>query len=118
MQVRAQRVAKLIKEEVSILIRDNIKDPRVGFVTITKVEVTKDLKLAKIYFSEMDNKEGKTQALEGLQSAKGYIKKLLAGRIKLRFMPDIIFVLDKSSEYSIHIEEKIDDLKKKGQMGK
>ena len=89
-----------------------MKDPRIGFITITKVDLTKDLRYARVYFSVLGEHKDKLLALKGLNSAKGYIKGILSDKIKLRFMPDIEFKIDESLEHTKHIFELLDKLKK------
>lgn len=115
---RVERVSSSIKREVSHIIQHELNDPRVGFITIVRVELSKDLEHAKIFYSVLGNKKSVKNSQEGLESAKGYIKKLIGDRLKLRLTPDIAFKLDNSSEYSIYISKKIDKLsQKKGQDG-
>jgi len=109
---RLDRVQMAIKREVSSIIHDEIKDPRLGFVTITNVEVTKDMRLAKILYSVLGKDEdyGKTKA--ALDSAAGFIRRLIAERVQLRFAPEIMFKDDRSQEYSIRIQEVLDEIAK------
>lgn len=101
---RADRVAKLIKEELSKIIRNEIKDPRIkGIYSITKVELSKDYRHANVYVSVMGNEEEQDEFFEGLEKAKGYIKKLIGGRIRLRYTPDLIFKQDESIEHGVKI---------------
>lgn len=109
---RPERVQEAIREEVAKIVQQEIKDPRLGFITITKVELTRDLRFARIFFSCLGDPKDKQRALHGLNSAKGYIKGLLADKIKLKFMPDIAFKIDDSFEYTKHIYDLLDKLKK------
>lgn len=108
---RIERVAHEIKKEMGAIVQNELGDPRVGFITIMRVEITKDLQLAKVYFSVMGNDQQKVKAQEGLESAKGFIRRLIGQRLKLRLTPEIIFKLDSSVEYSIDIAEKIERIK-------
>jgi ribosome-binding factor A len=108
---RATRVADLIQKEISEILIRSIKDPRIGFVTITRVFVTEDCRLARIYFSILGTDEERKQTLNGLDSAKGFIRKELGGRIRLRYTPELIFLFDPSIEYAIHIEEVIQQIR-------
>jgi ribosome-binding factor A len=110
---RSERVGHAIKKEVSNIIHDEMKDPRMGFVTITNVELTNDLRFAKIFFSVLGNDEEKKKTSEALDSAVGFIRKLVSERIKLRYSPDMVFKEDRSIECSMHIEEIINELKGK-----
>ena len=107
---RSEKVADLIRKEVSEMVLKNIKDPRVGFVTITRVAVSDDCRSAKIYFSVMGNLDDRNRSIEGLNSAKGFVRKELGRRIGLRHTPEIVFQFDPSIEYAIHIEEVIHHL--------
>lgn len=112
MGVRPDRVASEMREHISTIISEEIKDPRVGFITVTKVEITPDLRNAKIFFSSLGGKEEKEAALEGLNSASGYIRKLLGERMRFKFTPELLFRLDESTEYIIHLNEIFDKIHK------
>lgn len=108
---RQEKVAEALKKEVSLIIHDELKDPRLGFITITRAEITPDLRQAKIFFSVLGKDEDYKKTKEALDSALGFIRRLIAQRIRLRFTPEIIFKEDKSSEYSIRIQEVLDEIK-------
>lgn len=108
---RTERVAQAIKKEISKIIHDELSDPRLGFITIMGVEVTRDLRLAKIYFSVMGSQEQKDKAKEAVLSATGFIRRLIGQRLKLRFVPEIVFRLDDSVEYSFDMAKKIERIK-------
>ncbi len=109
---RSGRVQEAIRQEVSNIIHGQIRDPRLGFLTITGVELTKDLRYARIYFSVLGEDKEKKLALRGLNSAKGYIKGILGDRIKLRYMPDIEFKIDETLERTRHIYDLFEKIKK------
>ncbi len=109
---RSEKVADLIHKEISEMLVKTIKDPRIGFVTITRVEASEDCRSAKIYFSVTGTREERERSMKGLSSAKGYVRKELGRRIRLRYTPEIIFKFDPSIEYAIHIGEVIRHLKK------
>ncbi len=102
---RSDKVADLIRKEVSELFVKTVKDPRIGLITITKVRVTSDCRLARIHFSVPGSTEERKKTIEGLDSAKGYIRRELARRVNLRYTPELRFEFDPSIEYSIHIGE-------------
>jgi ribosome-binding factor A len=105
---RSVKVADLIRKEISeMILLKTIKDPRIGFLTITRVLVSDDCRTARIYFSVMGGNEERDRSLEGLNSAKGYVRRELGRRMSLRYTPEIIFQFDPSIEYSIHIDEVI-----------
>jgi ribosome-binding factor A len=108
---RYERVAEAIKKEVSLIIHDELHDPRLGFVTITRVELTPDLRYAKIFFSVLGKDQDYQRTREALDSALGFIRRLIAQRINLRFAPEISFKEDRSSEYSIKIQELLDQIR-------
>jgi len=110
---RVDRVAEAIRKEVSMIIHDEIEDPRLGFVTITRVELSADLRNAKIFFSVLGNGEAYKKTKDALDSALGFIRKLISERINLRFSPEIIFRDDRSSEYSVRIEEVLNEIRQK-----
>jgi ribosome-binding factor A len=112
---RSDRVGDLIREEVaSMILHGEIKDHRVGFVTITHVKMSADLKDAKVYFSQIGRREEKTRSREGLNHASGYVRRALAKRLSLKHIPTVSFFFDDSLEYAEHIEKVIKDIKKGG----
>jgi ribosome-binding factor A len=110
---RQEKIAEAIRQEASIIIHDKLKDPRVGFVTITNVEITHDLRFAKIFFSVLGDEAAYKKTKEALNSSLGYVRKLIAQRLSLRFAPEIAFYEDRSSEFSVRIEEVLNELKEK-----
>jgi ribosome-binding factor A len=101
--VRNERIASELMREISDILRNSLKDPRIGFVSLTEVELTPDVRLAKVYFSVMGGDEDKRRALEGLRAASGYIRSEIAQRIRLRHVPDLTFVLDQSIERGVRV---------------
>lgn len=104
-QLRIEKLQELIKQETSKMLLYDIKDPRIGFVTVTDVEMTGDLREAKIFVSVMGNEEKIKETMKGLQSALGFIRREIGKRIRLRFTPEISFAPDKSLDYSEHIQK-------------
>ena len=109
---RSDKVADLIQKEISEMLLRGLKDPRIGFVTITKVTVSEDCRMAKIYFSVVGSPEEREISTEGLNSAKGYVRKELGRRIRMKYTPEITFQFDPSIEYAIHIGEVIEQVRK------
>ncbi len=109
---RSDKVADLIRKEISEMLVKTVKDPRIGFVTITRVAVSEDCRSAKVYFSVAGTPEERERSMKGLDSAKGYVRKELGRRVRLRYTPEIIFKFDPSIEYAIHIGEVMRHLKK------
>jgi ribosome-binding factor A len=108
---RHERVEEAIKKEVSLIIHDELKDPRVGFVTITRVELSKDLRNAKIFYSVLGKEDACKKTKLALDSALGFIRSLVAQRINMRFATELMFCEDHSTEYSVKIQEALDKLK-------
>ena len=107
---RAERVGDLIKREICRMLISGIKDPRVGQVTITRVSVSDDLRLARVYFSVMGGEEERLRNLQGLNSARGFVKRELGRCVHLRYTPDIVFKYDPSLDYADHINRLIKEL--------
>lgn len=104
MSMRANRVAEQMKKELGGIIGQKLKDPRIGFVTVTDVEVTGDLQQATIFISVLGNEAEKEATLAGLSKAKGFIRTEIGQRIRLRKTPEIEFAFDDSVEYGNRIE--------------
>ncbi len=111
-QLRIEKVQELIKQEVSKIILQELKDPRIGFVTVTQVDVSGDLKYAKIYVSLLGSQEEVKNTWAALQSSLGYLRREIGHRIKLRCTPELSFQIDKSLDHSVHIQELLDKIKK------
>jgi ribosome-binding factor A len=103
-ELRSNRVSEQMKKELSDIISKKIKDPRVGFVTVTDVRVTGDLQQAKVYISVLGNEQQKKDTLVGLAKAKGFIRSEIGKRIRLRKTPEIMFELDQVLDYGNRIE--------------
>ena len=110
-KLRVNRVAEQIKKEVSYLIQSELKDPRIGFITVTDVEVTGDLQQATIYISILGNETQKKESLEGLKKSEGFIRREIGKRIRLRHTPEIAFIFDGSIEYGNKIELLLSEIK-------
>jgi len=108
---RVERVNQMLKEGIGNIIHNDLKDPRLGFVTVTQVELTKDLRYAKVYYSILGSDIEQKNTKEALDSSLGFIRRLIAERMILRFVPEIIFKQDKSAEYSIEIQEALNKIK-------
>jgi ribosome-binding factor A len=107
---RPQRLALQIQQEISLMISRNMKDRRIGFVTITGVRLSPDLRHAKVFISMMGSEEEKNITLEGLNHASGWIRHELGQRIRTRFIPELVFFTDTSQEYGAHIDRLIDQI--------
>jgi ribosome-binding factor A len=102
---RPARLGSQLREEIGLMLQREIKDPRIGFVTITDVLLTADCKLARVYVSVMGSEQERRHSLEGLSKAAGYIRFELGHRLRLRFSPELEFRLDDSLEKEARLEE-------------
>jgi ribosome-binding factor A len=102
---RSERLGELVLAEISDLITRNIKDPRVGFVTFTRVEMSDDLRYAKVFVSSLGSEQEKARTLQGLSSATGYIRRHLGRALHLRYTPEITFLIDASLEHGAKIAQ-------------
>lgn len=110
---RTRRVEQELKKELSRIISTEIKDPRLGtMTTVTAVEVTSDLRHAKVFISVLGNDKEKEEVLEGLANASGFIKKEISQSMKLRHFPDLHFKLDESIERGMYMGKLISDVMK------
>ena len=107
---RCRRVGEMLKEEISQIIRTRLSDPRVGFVTLTDVVVSKDLRYAKVFVSIMGAKETADQSIAALEGAHAFIQGELAGRIKMRFLPVLSFYLDDRWERHARIDQLLHEI--------
>lgn len=114
MSFRPERLAEAIKKEVSELLREELKDPRIGFVSITSVEVSKDLRYANIYASIFGEPDQQKISMKALQKAQGFIRGELGKRIRLRYTPEITFKLDQSISHGSRIIALMEKVKEKG----
>lgn len=109
---RINRISEEIRKIVSELLTNGLKDPRINtMTTVTKVRVTGDLRYANIYVSVLGDKFVKEETLEGLESAKGFIRKEIGSRMDLRYVPEPIFHLDESIEQGIYMSKLIEKVK-------
>lgn len=108
---RIERVNQLIKEEISRVLQRELKDPRLGFVTVTGAEVTKDLRVVKVYVSILGTEEQWKASLAALESARGFIHNWLRQHLTLRVTPSLVFRPDRSMANAAHIQELLADLR-------
>ena len=109
-KVRVEKLQELIKQEISDIIFNELKDPRIGFVTVTSVACTEDLREAKIYVSVMGDEKKARDTLHGLSSSLGFVRREIGKRIRLRFTPEISFALDTSLNYSDHTQRLLNEI--------
>ena len=113
-----KRLSEDIRRELSAAV-GGVKDPRVadGFVTVTRCEVTNDLSYCKVWIACMGGSERTAKAVEGMKAAAGFLKKQIAARVRMRKIPELIFLADNSLEYSEHIENILANLPKSSDEG-
>ena len=118
--IKNTRINGEVQKELSTIIRNEVKDPRIHPMTsVMAVEVAPDLKTCKAYISVLGEKEAKEATIKGLKSAEGYIRRQLAHNMNLRNTPEIRFILDESIEYDVNMSKLIDDVTRKdAQAGK
>jgi len=104
LSTRTDRVSDLIKDEISRLLLREVRDPRVGFVTITGAAVSPDLKNVRVFVSILGEPQARQESLKALNSAAGYFKRMLFRNLRLRFAPTILFRLDESLDRGDRIE--------------
>lgn len=104
MSLRSNRVAEQMKKELGEIIGRKIKDPRVGFVTVTDVDVTGDLQQATVYITSLGNEREREETMKALSKASGFIRSEIGQRIRLRRTPELMFEFDSSVEYGNRID--------------
>lgn len=114
-RLRVQRLQEELKKEISEMVRTEIKDPRIGFVTITDVEVSPDLRNVKIFVSVYGSDEEKAKTMAGLESARGFIRSEIGRRIPLRYTPEIAFKFDESIARGARIMRLLNEMKGQGE---
>lgn len=110
---RTRQVGELLREEIDSIIRREVKDPRIGFFSITRVEVPTDLRSARVYISVLGSDEEREQTLTALRSAAGYIRHILKPRLRMRQIPELEFRDDRSMEYAAQISETLRDVRER-----
>jgi ribosome-binding factor A len=108
---RAERVSDQMKQEIADILMRKIKDPRIGFVTVTEVEVADDLRNAKVFVSVYGSEKAAT--LKGLESASPFIRSELGKRMRMKFIPELLFRYDDSVERGAHINELLHEIQEK-----
>jgi ribosome-binding factor A len=102
---RPERLGEQIRQEISALLTGELRDPRIGFATITGVRLTRDLRQARVFVSVLGSAEEQQRSLDGFRAARSYIRRELAHRLEIRRMPELEFTLDRSAERAARIEE-------------
>lgn len=106
---RLRRIADQIQRELAALVRDELKDPRIGLVTFTGVEVTRDLAHARVFFTALGEADVREETLAGLRRAAGFLRSMLGARLKVHNTPELRFVYDESVESGIRLAHLIDE---------
>jgi ribosome-binding factor A len=107
---RTNRISEEMKKEISAIIQGELKDPRLPkMISVTSAEVTRDLRYAKVFISVFGNEADKKNAIEGLKSAAGFIRREVGHRLQLRYSPELLFELDDSIERGVYITKLIND---------
>ncbi|HUU42927.1 MAG TPA: 30S ribosome-binding factor RbfA [Planctomycetota bacterium] len=106
---RSERFSRLLKETVSAILLRELSDPRMGFVTVTKVEPSRDLTFAKVYLSVLGEENVCRRTMQGIRHAAGFIRRRVGQEITLRTVPELRFVRDDSVKRALHISQLIDD---------
>ncbi len=107
---RPQRVADLVRHEVAAILQREVKDPRVGFVTVTDVEMSPDLRVARVFYSVLGESDQRRDTGQGLASASAYIRREVGRRLHLKVVPELRFVYDTSLERGLRIEAVIESM--------
>lgn len=107
---RSHRVGDQIQKEISALLVKGLKDPRIGFVTITAVEVTPDLHLARVFFTVMGDEKARRESTSGLKSSVPFIRRELGKRLRMRYTPDLFFQYDTSVDYGTRIDNLLQEI--------
>lgn len=116
--IKNTRINAEVQRELSAIIRNEIKDPRIGMMTsVTGAEVAPDLKTCKVYISVLGDGRAKEETIRGLRSAEGFVRRMLARNLNLRNTPELTFVLDESIEYGVHMSKLIDQVVEKEKDG-
>ncbi|MGE0132890.1 MAG: 30S ribosome-binding factor RbfA [Blastocatellales bacterium] len=111
MSYRSHRLAEELKNEISVIIAQEVKDPRVGFATVTEVEVSPDLRYARVLVSVLGSPQEKQETFEALARATGYIRRLVGARIRLRHTPELSFAYDDSIEHGDKMMRLFDEIR-------
>lgn len=108
---RMERINEEVRRELSEILRDEVKDPRIEtpLLSVLKADTTRDLKYCKVYISILGDEKRRDETAKALKSASGFIRRELAARLNLRNTPELKFIMDDSIEYSIHISKMLKD---------
>ena len=108
-----ERLGEALREEIETIVEGELADPRIGLATVTAVELAEDMRTARVLVAVEGRDEEAERSLEGLTAAAGFIRRQLAGRLKLRRAPELFFVLDRSEKYQARIDELLKRVRKR-----
>ncbi len=111
-RIRPERVAERIRIEIAQILQRDLNDPRISLATCTRVQVSGDLRVAKVYISVLADSQEQETAMKTLGRASGFVRRLLSKRLDLRVSPEVRFIFDPSVEYSIRLESLIEETKR------
>lgn len=106
---RAERVAEEIREEVARILAREIKDPRIGFVTVTRVHITPDLRSARVFVGVLGDEAQRRRTFQGLDQATGYVRRGVGQRLRLRFTPELSFAYDEGLDATARVAQLLDE---------
>lgn len=109
---RTERLAEQIRDEIAIIISRELKDPRIGFVTVTRVDLASDLAVARVHVSVFGTPQQEKDSMKGLTQASGFVRRAIGQRLRIRQTPAIEFTLDKGIEHSVRVAELLDEVAK------
>ena len=116
MSDRMIRINSLIKQEVGLILQYNLKDKRLGFITVLRADISRDLKSGRLFVSILGSDDQKRVTVEILNKSAGYIQKLLGSRIRLRYTPRLRFIYDDVVDHSIHVQQVLDRIKQQDKL--
>jgi ribosome-binding factor A len=108
---RLDRVNQLLKEEIAYLLRHEVKDPGIGFVTVTEVETSRDLRTARVYVSVLGSEESWQASLQALERARRFLRNALLPRLRMRTVPELTFHADRSMAHAARIQQVLESLR-------
>lgn len=109
---RVEKIQEELQHQISKIVHQELNDPRIGFVTITRVEVTPDLREARVFFTMMGTEESLNASVKGLNRSSGFVRRLIAQRIRMKFTPQINFIYDDSLKRQVRIDNIIEKIHK------
>lgn len=108
MSIRLERIEKALKQEIGHILSFDMNDPRIGFVTVTRVEAASDIRSAKVYITVLGDEKSRKSTMASLKYAKGYLQKEAASRLRMKFTPTLSFYIEDGSSKSVRMAELMD----------